>query len=85
VYLLCALTSAACALLLWRQHRLVRAKGRGHLLIWSTICFTGLAGANSVLFADLVLLPGVDLSLLRASLGAAATLALAVGLVWELK
>jgi hypothetical protein len=84
VYLLCALTSVACAVLLMRQHRLVRGKGRGGLLIWSTICFGGLALANAVLFADLVIFPEVDLSLLRAALGATSTLTLVVGLVWEL-
>jgi hypothetical protein len=86
VYLLCTCTSAACAVLLLRQHRSVRAReGRGALLIWSTVCFTGLALANVVLFVDLVLYPGVDMSLLRAGLGAVATLAFVIGLVWELK
>lgn len=85
VYALCALTSAACAALLLRRYRLVRATGRGGLLMWSAICFTGLAVSNTVLFVDLVLFPAVDLSLLRAGLGTAATLALVIGLVWELR
>jgi hypothetical protein len=84
VYLLCVLTSIACVVLLMRQHRLVRAKGRGGLLIWSTVCFAGLALSNAILFADLVVFPTVDLSLIRAAFGAVATLTLVIGLVWEL-
>jgi hypothetical protein len=83
VYLLCALTSAACALLLLRQCRQVRSQRRSGLLMWSSLSFTGLAVTNAVLFIDLVLFPTVDLSLLRAALGAAATLALAIAMVWE--
>lgn len=85
VYLLCALTSAACAVLLLRQHRLVRTKRRAGLLIWSTVCFVGLAISNAVLFVDLVVFPNVDLSLVRAAAGAVATLTLVIGLVWELE
>ena len=84
VYLLCALTSATCAGLLLRQHRHARSRARGGLLVWSSVCFTGLAASNTVLFLDLVIFPRVDLSLIRAALGAAATLALVIGLIWEL-
>lgn len=83
VYLLCALTSAACAALLIRQHRLVRTKRRGGLLVWSSICFSGLAASTAMLFIELVLFSSVNLSLIPAALGAAAPLALVVGLIWE--
>jgi uncharacterized protein DUF5985 len=85
VYLLCAATSAGCAALLLRQYGRVRRQRRGGLLLWSSLCFSGLAAANLVLVVDLVVLPAVDMSLLRAALGAAAIVVLVVGLIWELE
>jgi hypothetical protein len=79
VYLLCGLTSVACALLLLRQHR----RTRGGLLFWSTLCFTGLALANILLFTDLVMLPGVDLSGIRNSLMLVSLVLLLFGLIRE--
>ena len=61
VYILCAATSIACAVLLWRGY----VRSRARLLLWSALCFVGLALNNVVLFADLVLLPTVDLKMLR--------------------
>ncbi len=61
VYVLCAATSIACAVLLWRGY--VRSKAR--LLLWSALCFVGLALNNVLLFVDLVLLPSVDLKMPR--------------------
>jgi hypothetical protein len=49
------------------------------------MAFIGLAASNAVLFIDLVLFPAVDLSLLRAAIGAVATLGLVVGLIWEIE
>ena len=82
VYVLCALTSVLCAGLLIRAYR----QNRSRLLLWSTLCFIGLALNNILLFVDLVVTgPDVDLSLLRSltALGALATLV--IGLVWESK
>jgi hypothetical protein len=79
IYVLCALTSALCALLLLRAF----ARTRVRLLFWSALCFLGLTLNNALLFIDLVVWPGEDLSLVR---GLAALLALAVlvfGLVGE--
>jgi hypothetical protein len=81
VYALCALTSAACAALLVRGY----ARQRSRLLLWSSACFVGLALNNTLLFTDLVLVPGLDLSLLRAVTGAAAVAVLVFGLVWDTK
>jgi hypothetical protein len=62
VYVLCALTSIACALLLVRGYR----RSRVALLLWSSLCFVGLAINNLLLFVDLVLLrTQVDLSIWR--------------------
>ena len=79
VYVLCALTSAACAALLWRAW----ARGRVRLLLWSAVCFAGLAIHNTVLFVDKVVAPDVDLSTLRIATGLAALLTLLAGLIWE--
>jgi hypothetical protein len=81
VYLLCALTSLGCALALLRMY--VRRGTR--ILLWSCLCFVGLAANNIVLFVDLVVVPMRDLSLVRAAIAAGATLILAVGLIWDVE
>ena len=81
VYLLCALTSTFCAYLQVRSYR--RQKTR--LLLWSSACFVGLAINNVILFVDVVIVPEVDLSLLRSASGLVAILMLLVGLIWESK
>ena len=79
VYMLCAATSAACAVLLLRAHRRTGTS----LLLWSGLCFVGLALNNTILVVDLILVPDVDLStwrLVPAVLGVALLL---YGLIWE--
>lgn len=79
VFLLCAATSLACAVLLLRGY----ARNRVSLLLWSSLCFVGLAVNNVLLVVDLVVVPGRDLSLVR-HLSALSALALLVfGLVWD--
>jgi len=79
VYLLCAVTSLACAVLLLRGY----VRSRVRLLLWSSLCFVGLALNNVLLVLDLIVLPESDLSLLR-NLPALVGLALLVfGLIWE--
>ena len=79
VYVLCAATSIACAVLLLRGY----ARSRTRLLFWSGLCFAGLALNNVVLFVDLVIIPSVDLSLVRSGTALVAMLVLLFGLVWE--
>ena len=79
VYALCALTSIACAVLLLRGY--LRSKVR--LLLWSGLCFAGLALNNVVLFVDVRVLPETDLSLLRTLPAVAGILILIYGLIWE--
>ena len=81
VYILCFLTSAACAWLLGRSYRM---NGAG-LLLWSSICFGFLAANNLVLVFDLLVVPGLDLRLLRLLLSLAAVLSLIWGFVWQLE
>ena len=79
VYILCGLTSLICAFLLFRQY----CRTRGGLLFWSTLCFVCLALTNVLLFIDLVMLPQIDLSVLRSGLTLAGMLMLLYGLIRE--
>ena len=79
VYVLCALTSLACAVLLlraWRQRRV-------ELLLWSGLSFVGFAAANIALVVDKVAAPGVDLVLLRTLPVIFGLCVLLYGLIWE--
>ncbi|WP_257460080.1 DUF5985 family protein [Archangium lipolyticum] len=79
VFVLCAVTSLACAVLLLRGY----ARNRVPLLLWSSLCFVGLAVNNMLLVVDLIIIPGRDLLLLR-NLSALLSLALLIfGLVWD--
>jgi hypothetical protein len=79
VYLLCLATSMLCAVLLIRSYRRSRTK----LLLWSALCFVGLAANNLFLFVDAVVLPEVDLRSLRHLSSLAAIAILVYGFVWE--
>lgn len=79
VYLLCAATSVLCAVLLFRGFRASRTP----LLFWSSLCFSGLAVNNVLLFVDLIVVPEIDLSLLRRGVALVSMMVLLVGLVWE--
>ena len=79
VYVLCAATSIACAVLLLRGY----GRSRTRLLFWSGLCFAGLALNNVALFIDLVVIPSADLSLVRSGTALIAMLVLLFGLVWE--
>jgi hypothetical protein len=79
VYLLCAITSALCATLLLRSYR----QTGGRLLLWSGLCFVGLTVNNVLLFVDLIVVPSVDLSVLRRSVAVIAMSMLLFGLLWE--
>jgi hypothetical protein len=79
VYVLCALAASACAVLLVRGYLASRMR----LLLWSAVCFTGLALNNVLLFVDKVIAPDVDLSAWRLVPAALGLMALVYGLVWE--
>jgi hypothetical protein len=79
VYILCALTSLACAVLLLRSY----FRSGMRLLLWSGLCFVGLAISNMVLFVDLVIMPGMDLSLWRSSIALVGVATLLYGLIWD--
>jgi hypothetical protein len=79
VYVLGVLVMGACSILLLRAYWRVSQR----LLLWSGLCFAGLAAANLLLVIDLVLFPGVNLYVWRLAVAAAAMLVLLYGLVWE--
>jgi hypothetical protein len=79
VYILCFLTSLTCAYLLLRAYR----RSGVRLLLWSGLCFVGFATNNALLFADRILVPHVDLQLVRSLPTLIGLLLLLYGLVWE--
>ncbi|MBI3964714.1 MAG: hypothetical protein HY329_03680 [Chloroflexi bacterium] len=79
VYVLCAITALACAALLFRSY----VRNRAPLLLWSGLCFAGLTLNNALVFVDLMLVPTVDLSLLRNATALAAIALLLYGLIWN--
>ena len=80
IYVLCAVASSACAVLLLRKWR---RRGQ-RLLLWSALCFVGLAVNNLVMVVDFVLLvEGVDLTLVRHLTAHASFAVMLYGLVWD--
>lgn len=79
IYALRALTTLLCAVLLLLSY----ARGRQRLLLWSGLCFCGLALSNVLVFVDLVLLPQVDLFRWRIGTGIIGVGFLLYGLIWE--
>ena len=80
VYLLCLATSLVCMLLLVRGYR----RSRTSLLLWSALCFVGLALNNLLLFLDVVIFPvEVDLLPYRTLTLLGAVAVLLYGFVWE--
>jgi Family of unknown function (DUF5985) len=79
VYLLGAAVALICGVLLMRGY----FRRRRGLLLWSSLCFIGLAISNLLVFVDLVLLPEKDLYVWRLGTAAVAMLLLLYGLIWE--
>ena len=77
-YALCAATSLLCFALLLRSYCASRLK----LLFWSALCFFFFTVQNIILFADLVLLPQIDLSIYRVVAGFIGAFVLFVALIW---
>jgi hypothetical protein len=77
VYILCALTSFGCTVLLIARYR----KARANLLFWSALAFLAFTATNILLFLDLVVLPDVDLALWRNGFTLAGVIILLYGLI----
>ena len=78
-YMLCALVSLLCAILLVRGY----LRGRQRLLLWSGLCFAGLTVANALVYVDLVMYPKINLYPARLLVTAVSVLILFLGMVWE--
>lgn len=79
VSLLCVVTSLICMILLVRGWRQTRTR----LLLWSALCFVGLAVNNLFLFLDFVVLPNMDLRLVRSAIALVAVSILVIAFIWE--
>jgi hypothetical protein len=79
VYVLCALTSLLTMILLFRAYRVRRVR----LLLWSGLCFAGLALNNVLLFVDLVIIPTYDLSVVRQLPALVGMLMLVFGMIYD--
>lgn len=79
VYALCALASIFCAVLLIRNYRWSRSRAA----LWTSVSFVGLALNNLLVFVDLIMIPEIDLSLLRTGIALVAMMILIVGITWE--
>lgn len=78
IYSLCALTSLACAWLLFASYRRTGHK----LLFWSGACFAVMTVSNVLLIVDKLMLPTVDLLLARLVTALLALLLLVYGLIY---
>ena len=80
LFLLAALTSIACMILLFRGY----ARTGVRLLFWSALCFVFLSVNNVLLFVDTVVFPvAVDLRLYRLAAALAGIVSLLYGFIWE--
>ena len=79
VYLLCALTSGLCTVLLLNRYR----RSGARLLFWSGLCFLAFTANNVLLFVDLIILPRVDLLVWRSATILLGLLLLIHGLIFK--
>ena len=79
VYVLCALTSLACAVLLLRGYRQSGAR----LLLWSGLFFVGLFLNNVLLIVDLRVVPEINLAVIRLVPALIGVSLLLYGMIWE--
>jgi hypothetical protein len=80
VYVLCLATSVLCLVLLVRRY----LRTRSRLLLWSALCFVGLALNNFFLFLDLAVFTETDLVPFRVLSSLAAVSVLLFGFIWEI-
>lgn len=79
VYGLGLVTSVACAWLLLRSY----LRSRARLLLWSSLCFIGLAVNNVLLLLDLYVVHGLSLAVVRNATALASLFLLLFGLLWN--
>jgi hypothetical protein len=79
VYVLCAATSIACGVLLFRAWWRTRVR----LLLWTFACFALLAVNSVLLVVDLAIVTETDLSVARGATALAGLLVLLYGLIYD--
>src|SRR5690349_12613969 len=79
VYILCAITSLASAFLLWRAAR----GSASRLLMWSCLCFLGMAVNNVLLFVNAATPEEIQVQTPANIAALASVLVLLVGLIWD--
>jgi hypothetical protein len=79
IYALCMVTAGLCSALLLKSY--VRSHYR--LLLWSGICFALLSLSNLLLVIDKMMVPTVDLSLVRSGTALIAMTILLYGLIFS--
>ena len=79
VYLLCLISSGICAALLVRSY----SRHKTPLLLWSGACFVFLALNNLIVVLDLLILPDIDLSIVRVAPSLIGVSTLLYGFIWE--
>lgn len=81
VYILCAITSATCSMLLLRAYK----QSGVRLLLWSGLCFFGFALNNILLIVDVQIGEAADLSIIRAIPSLIGIGLLLYGFIWDAK
>ena len=80
LFLLAALTSFGCMVLLFRGY----ARTGVRLLLWSGLCFIFLTANNVLLFVDVVVLPTeIDLRVQRLVMALVGIVCLLYAFIWE--
>jgi hypothetical protein len=79
VFLLCAITSVTCAVLLLRGYR----SSQSRLLLWSGLCFVGFSLNTLLVIVDFSLGPAVDLSVWRSLPSLAGLGCLLYGMIFD--
>jgi hypothetical protein len=79
VYILTALTSLVCALLLARAYR----RSPVPLLFWSALCFAAITLSNILLILDMMFISQVSLATARAAMSLFAMGLLLYGLIFK--
>lgn len=79
VNILGALTVGLCAVLLLRAYGQVHQR----LLLWSGLCFVGLALSNALVIVDLAVVPQFSIYVWRLAVAATSMLLLLYGLIFE--
>ena len=77
VYILCAITSLGCAVLLLRGSW----QNRNGLLFWSALCFLAMTANNVLLYINFILLPEVDILIVARLAAMVGIVLLNIGLI----